>query len=119
MDFVTISQAQGRVPVTIFRLKDRMNFSNAVEFEQTAREAYDLGARHMLLDLSELSSITSAGLRAILSIYKLLGSTAAEGEGGSLKLFKPTAYVHEVLSVAGVVEFIDIHTDLQEAIAAF
>ena len=37
MSVVQISHAQGRVPVTIFRLQDRVNLGNFAEFEETAQ----------------------------------------------------------------------------------
>ena len=39
MGVVQISQAQGRVPVSIFRLQDRVNLGNFAELEETAKEA--------------------------------------------------------------------------------
>ena len=43
MALVQISRAQGRIPITVFQLQDRINLGNYQELEQTAKEAYDAG----------------------------------------------------------------------------
>ena len=45
MALVQISQAHGRIPVTVFQLQDRINLGNYQELEQTAKDAYDSGMR--------------------------------------------------------------------------
>ena len=74
MAVVQISQAQGRVPVTIFRLQDRVNLGNFAELEDTAKESYDKGTRDMVMDLGQTVSLTSIGIRAIVIIHKLLST---------------------------------------------
>jgi len=43
MALVKISQKEGRVPVTVFHLQDRVNLGNYEELEQTAKDAYENG----------------------------------------------------------------------------
>ncbi len=117
---IVIIQEYGRVPVTVFHLKGRINLGNAEDLERQARAAYGSGMCDMLLDLSEVDSLTSAGLRAILSIYKMLNS----GEGktkdlGHLKLLNPTPYVSKVLKTAGFEQYLEIYTTKEEAIASY
>lgn len=121
---IQVSQEQGKVAVTLFRINERINLGNAQELEERGREAYAAGTRNLLIDLSEVESITSAGLRAILAIYKLLGSVSSESGGGDpkssrLKLLNPSPYVAKVLATAGFTSFIDIHRSLDEAVASF
>ena len=71
MSIVQISQAQGRVPVTIFQLQDRINLGNFVELEEAAKEAYQNGTRDLVLDLGQTVSLTSIGIRAIVIIHKM------------------------------------------------
>ncbi len=115
MSLIKVSRAQGRVPVTVFQLQDRINLGNTTEFEQTARNAYDIGMRDLVIDLSQAPSITSAGIRAVMVIYKMLNS----GEGKHLKLVSPTSYVREVLDIAGISQQIEIFDTLEEAVASF
>jgi anti-anti-sigma factor len=117
MKLVTISQAEGRVPVTVFQLQDRLNLGNTAELEQAAKEAYAAGERNIVIDLSKTPSLTSAGIRAIVIIYKML--TDPKDKGRHLKLVSPTPYVHEVLNIAGLLEYIEVYGSLEEAVASF
>ena len=74
---ITVMQERGRNPVTVFRIEGGINLGNAHELEQKAQEAYQEGTRNLLMDLSDVSSLTSAGLRAIMVIDRLLGGGAS------------------------------------------
>ena len=50
MALVQISQAQGRIPVTIFQLQDGVNLGNYQELEQTAKDEYEKGMRDLVID---------------------------------------------------------------------
>lgn len=118
MGLVKVSQAEGRVPVTIFELQDRVNLGNTAELEQAGRDAYANGTRDLILDISKVDSFTSAGIRALLVIYKLLAGEEGR-KSKHVKLVSPTRYVREVLEVSGVADSIEIYDTLEEAIASF
>lgn len=115
MSLVKISQAQGRVPVTVFHLQDRVNLGNFAELEKTAKEAFNSGMRNLVIDLSQAVSLTSIGIRAIVILHKML---SAEG-GKHLKLASPTPHILEVLGVAGVTEYIEVYDTVAEAVTSF
>lgn len=115
MSIVKISQAQGRIPVTVFQLQDRINLGNFAELEETAREAHTNGMRDLVLDLSETVSLTSIGIRAIVIIHKML---SADG-GKHLKIANPMPYIREMLDIAGVTQYIEIYNTVDEAVASF
>jgi anti-anti-sigma factor len=118
MGLVEVSQAEGRVPVTIFELQDRVNLGNTAELEQAGNDAYVNGTRDLIVDISKVDSFTSAGIRALLVIYKLFAGK--EGKNSKhVKLVSPTKYVREVLEVSGVADSIEIYDTLDEAIASF
>jgi len=118
MSLVKISQTDGRIPVTVFELQDRVNLGNTAELEQAGKDAYANGTRDLVLDISKVDSFTSAGIRALMVLYKLMAGD--EGKGSKhVKLVSPTNYVREVLEVAGITESIEIFDSLDEAIASF
>jgi anti-anti-sigma factor len=118
MSLVKISQAKGRIPATVFELQDQVNLGNTAELEQAGRDAYANGTRDLVLDISKVDSFTSAGIRALMVIYKLFAGD--EGKNSKhVKLVSPTPYVREVLEVAGITESIEIFDTLGEAIASF
>jgi anti-anti-sigma factor len=118
MNLVIVTQAQGRIPVTVLQPQDRVNLGNTAELEQAAREAYHAGARDMLIDLSKAPSLTSAGIRAILVIHKML-AVAGTDQTRHLKLVCPKPFVREVLKVAGLLDYIEVFSSLDEAVASF
>lgn len=115
MSVVQISQAQGRIPVTIFRLQDRVNLGNFAELEEAAQKAYDDGTRDMVLDLSQTVSLTSIGIRAIVVIHKILSKDG----GKHFKIANPMSYIREMLDISGVTQYIEIYDTVEEAIASF
>ena len=115
MALVQISQVDGRVPVTVFQLQDRVNLGNYKELEQTARDAFDGGARNLVIDLSQTLSLTSIGIRAIVSIHKLFSTDGTK----HVKLAGPTPSIHEMLEIAGITQHIEIHGTVEQAVASF
>ena len=130
---IVVSQAQGRVPVTVFHIKGAI-ISDA-ELSAKAQEAFRAGARDILLDLREVPYMSSQGLRALHSIYTLL-RTDAPGESEQavktgiaagtfrsphLKLLGPTDKTLEVLKITGDDMFLEIYAKdkCNQAIASF
>ena len=118
MSLVKVSQAQGKVPVTVFQLQGRVNLGNTAELEQAAKDAYAAGMRDLVIDLSEAPSLTSAGIRAVMIVHKLLSGDNAKSSR-HLKLVSPTDYVRNVLEVAGLLDYLVVYETLDEAIASF
>lgn len=124
---INVSQDQARVPVTIFQLEGRINMGNAENLIKQAEQSYADGTRDLVLDLSQVESMTSAGLRAILSILKLFtfGSsqgtpaTGISGKSEHFKLVGPSQYVLMVLTTAGFDRYIAIYPDLPSALDSF
>jgi hypothetical protein len=128
---VTIAQAQGNVPVTIFRISGPVTDNQ--ELEALAQAAYEGGARSIVLDLTDVPYMATAGLRALHAIFALLrADTPEESDDATksgiaagtfmsphLKLVKPSAHVLEVLKAAGYDMFLEIHRDVNQAVASF
>ena len=115
MSVVQISQAQGRVPVTVFHLQDRVNLGNFAELEEAAKEAYNNGMRDLVIDLTQTVSLTSIGVRALVIIHKMLSTDGAK----HLKIANPMPYLRDMLDVSGVTQYIEIYNTVDEAVASF
>lgn len=115
MGLVQISQAQGRIPVTVFHLQDRINLGNFAELEETAKEAYDRGTRDLILDLGQVVSLTSIGIRAIVIIHKMLSTDGAK----HLKIANPMPYIREMLDISGVTQYVEMYDTVEQAVASF
>lgn len=118
MGLVKTFQTKGNVPVTVFELQERVNLGNTAELKQASKEAYASGTRDLVIDISKVDSFTSAGIRALLIIYKLFAGDEGK-KSRHVKLVSPTKYVREVLDVSGVGDSIEIYNTLKEAIASF
>jgi anti-anti-sigma factor len=130
---ITIAQEQGRVPVTVLYVAGKTDSASADEFEKKIMEVIDAGARHLVLDLSKMPYISSAGLRVLQEIfYKLRSLSGDESDkemysqinDGSfksphLKLINPTKEVQEVMKMSGFDMLISIEKDLKTAVASF
>jgi len=115
MSLIQVSQAQGRVPVTVFHVQGRVNLGTVAELEKMAKDAYDHGMRDLIIDLSQAESLTSAGIRAIVSIYKMVSGDKSK----HLKLVNPIPYIHETLEIAGITESIEVYKSLDDAVSSF
>jgi anti-anti-sigma factor len=115
---------------TVFHLEGHLDSRSASQLESEARQAYQSGARNMLLDFSKVSSITSAGLRVVHLIYKMLTppeDTAALSRPPSgeplktpyLKLANLAPEVYYVFNVSGFLHNIAIYHDLESALKSF
>jgi hypothetical protein len=128
---ISVSQEQGRVPVTVFRIKGPITTNE--ELEKYAEDAFNDGTKNLLLDLSDVPYMATSGLRALHNIYSLLRTEAASESDEAvrvgiasgtfvsphLKLLKPSQHVLEALKVAGYDMFLEIHRDYKRAIASF
>ncbi len=130
---IQVSQQAGRVPVTIIRVKGSVDASTYEAFQVAGEKVFHDGARNVLIDLRDVSYISSAGFRAISQIFKLLrdelppGDAAKMNQGlrdGSykspnLKLCGPNGRVVEALRLAGFDTFLEVYQGFDEAVASF
>lgn len=113
-----------RIPVTVFHLQGRLNMGNARLLEEAARQAMEGGNHYFLLDLGELESLTSAGLRTIQWLYKTTLDSQpvidpAPAVSPYLKLACASPDVGRVLRLAGFDTFIGVYDSLDEALQSF
>lgn len=122
---IIVSQTQARVPVAVLQLSGEVDSSNYQEFSDAAREAVEGGAQYLLLDMSAVTYISSAGLRAINEIFLMFRKkypnevSNPQQKSQRLKLFNPQQRVAQTLSISGVDSFLETHTDLQSALASY
>ena len=134
---ISISRKQGNVPVTVLKLDGELDGQNYQDLIAKAQELYNAGARDFLLDLSDLTYISSAGLVALHSVALLtkgeqlpdisqgwstlrsMGKTSTAGVQTHLKLLGPREEVRNVLDMVGFTNVFEIYNDLEEAVKSF
>ena len=126
---ITASQIQGEVSVTILHLSGHLHGNTEQQLVDRARQAYEDGSTHILLDLSGVEVLTSAGLRAIHNIFNLLTPqsdvTVIRQHGEEpykspyFKLVCPNPDVYYILNIAGFLQNILIYNNMDEAVNSF
>jgi anti-anti-sigma factor len=125
---ITSSQAKGKANVTVFHLDGVLDAaSEEILFEQ-ACQAIDSGAQHLLLDMQNLTHISSAGLRVLHNIFKKCTPEgefeAARGSGEPykspyFKLAGASPEVYYVLNLAGFLHNIPFFPTMEDALKSF
>ena len=130
---IQVSNSPGRGPVAVFTIVGDIDTNTYTQLEAQASQSHAAGAANIVLDLSQVGYVSSAGIRAINQIYNLL-RTDAPGESDEavrlgiaagtfksphLKLVHLSPRVSEALKAAGVDMFLEIHPDLAAALASF
>ena len=116
---ISSEQMQGDVPVTVFRLRGWLDAHSEGELLEQARSAYDGGARYLLIDMSELDTLTSAGMRAIQKVYQIFATTDEQSRMANLKLCSAPPQIYNVLGITGFLQNIPMYESQDAALQSF
>ena len=134
---ITISQEQGRVTVSVIHIAGHLDGQTYQSLIAEARKVVEGGIANILLDLSDLTYISSAGLVSLHTIalmtrgeempdpeqgWSTLKSMDRTRDGGMqkhLKLLNPRPEITSVLEMVGFSEFFEAFTDKKTAIDSF
>lgn len=136
---LSVEQITANKPVTILKIQGELDGSAYLNLIQEAQNLYAAGTRHLLLDLSEMTFMSSAGLVGLHSVVKVMrGQEPPNMEGGwsviheashdvssstsseaACKLLQPQPRVQKTLSMTGFDNILEIHTDRETAVASF
>ena len=133
---LTVTKAQGKVPVSVIKIKGDLDASSYLELVKAAQELYDAGVQDLLLDMTDLAFMSSAGLASLHIITKLFRGEKSDTADGwntfkeidrnrdsglqkHIKLFNPSADVDNVLDTVGFKQFFEVFTDFDAALQSF
>lgn len=126
---ILVSTVDGEPPITILHLSGHLHGETEGPLLEQVRQLHQSGCRYLLLDLSGVEILTSAGLRAIHAIFNLLtpkvDASAIHHQKDEpykspyLKLLCPNPNIYYVLNIAGFLQNIPIFSDRDEAIQSF
>lgn len=131
---ISFSQQAG---VTVMHIAGDVDASNYTDVIDKAQAAYDEGTRNLLVDLSKVPYVSSAGLMALHTLALIfMGQSINNKDGGRpafrainpqqdssarerMKLLNPQPAVEQVLSVVGLSAFFEVYSDLETALKSF
>ena len=134
---LTVSIQQAEEPIAIMRIKGEIDASNFLEVVNKAQEIYDKPARHLIIDLSEVTSVSTTGLVGLHKIALVYSGAPHEMDADAptkerrpdfthhsnarkfVKLLNPQPDVEKSLEKAGMKLFFKVYRDLATAIESF
>ena len=135
----TVERVEARVPITVMSLAGELDASNYLRLVDDVRPLYGAGVRHLLLDLTDLTFISSSGLVSLYSIEKVMqgqeppdpeygwgamhevGRAVEDGDDPDVpsSCAASSRRVREVIERTGLDRLFRIHPDRATAVAAF
>jgi anti-anti-sigma factor len=132
---IKVSTESGRVPVTVLHVDGNIDSSTYEQFQSTAKKLIEEGARYILVDLSHAPFVSSAGLRALHTLFNELrtrnpkadlsdeqmkkGISAGTYKSPHLKLLNLSPETKTAFETSGFDMYIETFTDKNTAIASF
>jgi anti-anti-sigma factor len=107
-------QTQEHKRVVVVSVTGRIDSATASEFEDALNEFTQQGKNNIVLDLSEVDFISSAGLRVLVTARK-----AVKGAGGEIAIANSSDQVLETLEIAGLDVLFDQYPDRETAVGSF
>ncbi len=112
-------QLQTSVSVTVFYLRGWLDSQSEEQLLETARLAYDEGARYLLINMSDLDTLTSAGMRALQKVYQIFTPKEDHFKVAHLKLCNAPPQIYNVLGITGFLQNIPMYESMDTALDSF
>ena len=101
--------------VTILDLKGKITIgSGDVALRNAVHEVINSGAKKVLINMSDVSTIDSSGIGELVSAY-----TTATNRGARLKLINLPAKVTDILTITQLITVFDVYDSEAEGISSF
>lgn len=126
------------IPVQVLTLSGELDASNYLDVIERVRELYNAGARQLVIDLSNVSFLSSSGLVALHSaalvmrgdeppspdlgwsaFHAIASDVEQEGFETCCTLVNPQARVRKSLEMTGFSAFLHIYDNVDAAVGAF
>jgi anti-anti-sigma factor len=130
---ITSTTENARVLVTIVNVDGEVDASNYQTFQSQTEAFMANGTRYMLLNLADVTYMSSAGLRAIHNLFNKLRElhkdanddelrkkmSTGEYKSPYLKIANLTSRVKEAFELGGFETYIETYDDVSSAINSF
>jgi anti-anti-sigma factor len=116
---IASEQVQAGVPVTVFHIRGWLDGQSEAQFLEAARNAHDAGTRYLLIDMSELNTLTSAGMRALQTAYQMYTPKDDTIKEAHLKLCSAPPPIYDILGMTGFLHNLPMYESKESALASF
>jgi len=116
---IVSEQVQAGVPVTVFHIRGWLDAQSEAQLLENARLAYDEGARYLLINMSDLDTLTSAGMRALQKVYQIFTPKEDQFKIAHLKLCNAPPQIYNVLGITGFLQNIPMYESMDTALVSF
>lgn len=97
--------------ITVVAVSGDIDSKTAPEFERNAKVAMDK-SKHIVIDLTEVGFMSSAGLRVLLMVYRNIRS-----QEGKVVLVGVSEEIQDVMSTTGFINFFTIVEKPEDGVA--
>ena len=130
---IEVSIRQADQPIAIMQVKGEISASNYMEVVNKAQELFNNPARYLIIDLSEVNAVSSAGLVGLHKIALVYSGVPQQVDDDDsrpdfthnssarkfVKLLNPQPEVDDALKKAGLKLFFKVYNDLESALQSF
>ncbi len=116
---ITKEQPQGKENIVVFHLGGWLDAQSEGRLVAAVQKAKDEGAEYVLLELSDMDTITSAGIRAMQKAYQILTPKEEANKTPRLKLCNAPGQIYHVLGITGFLMNAPMYESMQDAIDSF
>ena len=116
---ISSEQMQADVPVTVLHLNGWLDAQSEEHLLEAARSAYDGGARFLLINMHDLDTLTSAGMRALQKVYQIFTPKEDHFKVAHLKLCNAPPQIYNVLGITGFLQNIPMYESMEAALQSF
>ncbi|GAB4499498.1 MAG: hypothetical protein OHK003_15530 [Anaerolineales bacterium] len=103
----------GKTPVTIFYLRGWLDAQCEEKLFTATQEAHSQGALKIVFHLEDVQILTSAGIRILQKIYRLL---TPDSKISGMRLCNAPTQVYHALSLTGFLQTVPMYESLQAAL---
>lgn len=101
---VTILEPQGKITIGV----------GDVALRNAVQEALGAGSKHILIDLSKVTTIDSSGIGELVATF-----TTVTNRGGKLKLVHLPPKVQDIMQVTQLITVFEVFDNEDEAVSSF
>ena len=116
---LTQEKPEGNPQIVVFHLAGWLDAQNEGRLVEAVQKAVAAGAAYVLLDLRDLDTITSAGIRAIQKSFQILTPKGTDQQIRRLKLCNASPRIYEVLNVTGLLTQVPVYESQDIAVNSF